>query len=117
MVHKLVPFVFFNLPLFLFLYIYIFDLKGLNGTCGKDTKKVMLSNFFKSNKNHDDICPFLLLTKPKPIPFSTTSSSGNKVESNSDFNHSNLAMQFVCPSGLPIYVASMADFSKIHVNT
>jgi hypothetical protein len=92
-------------------------LKGLNDTCGKNTKKIMMFNFFKPSKNHDDTCPLLLLTKPKPIPFSTTSSSGNKVDSNSNFNHSNLVMQFVSPSGLPTYVVFMADFSKIHVNT
>jgi hypothetical protein len=53
-----------------------------------------MSHFFKSRKNLKDSCPLIILPKPKPIPFSIASSSGNKVASNFDFNHNNLVMQY-----------------------
>ncbi len=66
-------------------------------------------DFLKSNRNHED--SFLVIPpKPKPIPFSKVSSSGSKVESNFNFNHTNLVVQFVCPNGLPTYVAFVVDF-------
>jgi hypothetical protein len=43
------------------------------------------------------------------IPFFVASSSGSKVESKFDFNHKNPIVQFVCLSGLPIYVAFVVD--------
>jgi len=75
----------------------------------------LLSNFFKSSKNVQDIFPLVIPPKPKPIPFYVASSSGNKVESNNDFNCSNLVVQFVCHGGLPTHVAHVVDLSKIHV--
>jgi hypothetical protein len=102
---------FFYIYIYIYIYIYLIW-KAWMSLVERTQKKFMLFNFFKSSRNHDNICPLLLPTKPKPIPFSTTSSSGNKVVSNSDFNHSNLVMQFVCHSGLPTYVASMADFQR-----
>jgi hypothetical protein len=49
------------------------------------------------------------------IPFFVASSNGSKVELNFDFNHNNPIMQFVCPGGLPTYVAFVVDLSYIHV--
>jgi len=46
-------------------------------------------DFFKSSKNPKDSSPFAIPPKPKLIPFSIASSSGSKVESNSNFNHNN----------------------------
>ncbi len=37
----------------------------------------------------EDNSPFVIPPKPKPIPFFVTSSSGNKVEPNFDFNQKN----------------------------
>ncbi len=51
------------------------------------------------------------------IPFFVASSSGNKVESNFDFNRKNPTMQFVCLGGLFMYVAFVVDLSEIHVIT
>jgi hypothetical protein len=53
-------------------------------------KDTVSSNFFKSSRNVQDIFPLVIPPKPKPIPFYIASSSGNKVESNNDFNHSDL---------------------------
>ncbi len=75
----------------------------------------MLSNFFKSSRNVQDIFPLAIPPKPKPIPFYATSSSGNKVEPNNDFNCNNLIVQFVYHGGLPIHVAHVVNLSKIHV--
>ncbi len=66
-------------------------------------------DFFKSNRNPEDSSSFVIPLKSKPIPFSITSSSGSKVDSNFDFNHSNPTyVQFVYLGELPTYVASMA---------
>jgi tRNA pseudouridine-54 N-methylase len=90
--------------------LHFFDLKGLDGTCGKNMKiHFIVSAFFKSSKNLED-SSLVILLKPKPIPFSIVSSSGSKVELNFEFNHNNLIAQFVCPNGLPIYVAFVVDF-------
>ncbi len=78
-------------------------------------KDIMLSNFFKSSRNVQDIFHLVIPPKLKPIAFYATSSSGNKVESNNDFNCSSLIVQFVCHGGLPIHVAHAVDLSKIHV--
>jgi hypothetical protein len=70
-------------------------------------KDIMLFDFFKSSRKHDDTCPLVLLPKPKPIPFSTTSSSGNKVESNSNsivvILQCNLFVLMDCPLMLPLW--------------
>ncbi len=66
--------------------IYFLDLKGLNGTYGRTQKDTMLSNFFKFSKNPNDISPLVIPPKHKLIPFFATSSTGNKVKSNYDFN-------------------------------
>ncbi len=76
----------------------------------------MMFDFFKSNRNPEDNSHLVIPPKCKPIPFFVTSSSGIKVESNSDFNHSNPIMLFVCPSGLPTYATFVAHFLTIHVN-
>jgi hypothetical protein len=57
----------------------------------------------------------VIFPKLKPIPFFVTSSNGNKVESNSNFNCNNLVVQFVCLGGLPTHAISMVDSSNIHV--
>jgi hypothetical protein len=107
--------VFLNLPLLLsFLCIFLSWRKnGINSV----TKGHMLSFFFKSSRNVQDIFPLVIPRKPKLIPFYAISSSGNKVESNNDFNCSNLVVQFVCHGGLPTHVAHVVDLSKIHVIT
>ncbi len=55
-------------------------------------KDIMLSNFFNSSRNVQDIFPLVIPLKPKPTPFFVASSSGNKVESNNDFNCNNLVV-------------------------
>ncbi len=72
-------------------------------------------DFFKSNMNPKGNSPLVIPLKHKPIPFFVASSSGSKVDPNFYFNHSNLIVQFVCPSGLPTYVTFVAYFLEIHV--
>ncbi len=55
-------------------------------------KDIVLSNFFKSNKNLEDISPLVIVPKPKPIPFFVTSSNGSKVRFNPNFNRTNFAV-------------------------
>jgi hypothetical protein len=52
-------------------------------------KNIMMFDFFKSNMNLKDNSLLVIHPKLKPIPFFVTSSSGSKVESNSDFNQKN----------------------------
>jgi len=55
-------------------------------------KDIELFDFFKSNINPTNIFILMILPKPKPIPFFVASWSGNKVESNFDFNGNNLVV-------------------------
>jgi hypothetical protein len=59
--------------------------------------------------------PLVIPPKHKLIPFSIASSSDSKVEPNFDFNHNNLIVHFVYPSGLPTYATFVAYFLEIHV--
>jgi hypothetical protein len=56
----------------------------------KTQKDVVLSNFFKSNRNPKDDSPLVIPSKPKP--FFVASSSGSKVKSNFDFLRNILTM-------------------------
>jgi hypothetical protein len=74
-------------PPFVFIFcMHFLNLKGLYGICGKDKKKFMMFDFFKSNRNLEDNSTLVIPPKLKPIPFSVISSNGNKIESNFDFN-------------------------------
>jgi hypothetical protein len=63
-------FVFFNLPLFLFLFVYIYLIwKAWMAHVERTRKKLMLLNFFKSSRTHDDTCLFCSLLNLNPSHF------------------------------------------------